>query len=92
MSLPINWTTTARADYASLLKQIEDTYGLETVLEKSEEVIDTIEQFPDGFQKFEHDLNLRRAVISKQTSIIYRIRQTDIQILYFWDNRKGAIE
>jgi len=31
---------------------------------------------------------IRKAVISPQTALLYRILETQIQLLYFWDNRQ----
>ena len=93
MSLPVIWTPNAQSEYADLLNEIEATYGLEVVLkflDKAEKVVDTIEAYPNSFPLFDIEPTTRKAVITKQTSLIYQVFETETYLLYFWDNRRGG--
>ena len=95
MSLPVIWSATARSDYADLLKYVEKNYGIDAalkILDKVEELVEAIETFPQGFPESKEKPNFRKAVITKQTSLIYRVSDLDVLLLYFWDNRREDIE
>ena len=90
MNLPIIWAPGTRQQYADLLKYIETEFGLEAALkflEKAEKKIDTISLFPNSSPKSKHFSYFRKAVISKQTSVYYDVRETEIHIMFFKDNR-----
>jgi len=76
MSLPIIWAPGTRQQYADLLKFIE----------KAEKKFDTISLFPNSSPKSTHFSYFRKAVISKQTSVYYDVRETEIHIMFFKDN------
>lgn len=49
--------------------------------------IDTIKMMPNAFPLSESFPGCRKCVVSKQTSIYYRIQHSGIQIVTVWDNR-----
>ena len=34
---------------------------------------------------------VRKATITKQTSVLYQVSKTHIEILFFWDNRQDPV-
>ncbi|MEN0047751.1 MAG: type II toxin-antitoxin system RelE/ParE family toxin [Bacteroidota bacterium] len=89
----IVWSPASKDEYAELLSYIESELGLEAALkflDKTEMVIKTIETFPLSFPTSEVKPEIRKAVITKQTSLLYRIHKNNIQLLHFWDNRRGS--
>ena len=34
---------------------------------------------------------VRKAIITKQTSVLYKVNKTHIEILFFWDNRQEPV-
>ncbi|MEM8525685.1 MAG: type II toxin-antitoxin system RelE/ParE family toxin [Bacteroidota bacterium] len=87
------WSPTSKDEYAELLGYIELEFGLEAALkflDKTEAIIETIETFPSSFPASEVKPEIRKAVITKQTSLLYRIQKDNIQLLHFWDNRRGS--
>ncbi|NJN78514.1 MAG: hypothetical protein HC803_09505, partial [Saprospiraceae bacterium] len=70
----LKWTPIAREDYASLLLFIETNYGRDKVLnflEKTENILQRILEFPRIYPISNQRKNIRKAVISKQTSLYY---------------------
>lgn len=59
-------------------------------VEKTYKVIDFISIHPYMFQATQVE-NVRKAVITKQTSVVYKIYPDHIEILFFWDNRQDAV-
>lgn len=92
MSLLVKWSPASKDEFADLLNYVEVHFGLDAalkLLDKTERVIDNISEQPELFPASEKSPAIRKAVITKQTSLFYRIRPTGIQLLHFWDNRKN---
>ena len=91
MSLPIIWSPRATDDYAKLLARVEQDFGLEAalkLLDSMENLLSLITENPELFP-YSKTKNIRKAIISKQTSLFYRIEEEYIQLLHFWDNRQN---
>ncbi|MCO6475440.1 MAG: type II toxin-antitoxin system RelE/ParE family toxin [Phaeodactylibacter sp.] len=91
MSLPVIWAPSAEDEYAALLKYVEQHFGLDAALElldTTEKLLEEIAAFPKMFPASEKRKDIRKAIISKQTSLFYRISQDQVQVLYIWDNRQ----
>jgi plasmid stabilization system protein ParE len=85
------WSPNAKEEYAQLLKYIEQWYGTNAALhflEQVDKIIGSIEIFPYAFPTSHKVPNFRKAVITKQASIFYKINNKTIEILHFWDNRQ----
>lgn len=92
MKLPVNWTKVAKEDFAILLEEIESQFGLDAALntmEKVEEILEKIAEFPLMFPPSSTYPSNHKAVISKQTSLIYQVENEEITLLLFWDNRQN---
>lgn len=92
MSLPITWSPASKDEYANLLQYVETNFGLDAALELldiTDQVIDNISQHPKMYPASEKAPTIRKAVLTKQTSLFYRISNHDIQLLHFWDNRRN---
>jgi plasmid stabilization system protein ParE len=86
----IVWSDYAKEDYAQILNFLQDNFGVNTALvflDKTEKIVEQIEIFPLSFPLSEQNPRLHKAVINKNTSLLYRIRQDEIELLFFWDNR-----
>ncbi len=91
MNLPIIWAPSARDEYAVLLEYVERNFGLDAalkLLDETEKLLEGIAAFPGMFPASDKRKDIRKAVVSKQTSLFYRISQDQIQILHVWDNRQ----
>ena len=91
MNLPIIWAPSARDEYAVLLEYVERNFGLDAALElldTTEKLLEGIAAFPGMFPASDKRKDIRKAVVSKQASLFYRISPDQIQILHVWDNRQ----
>ena len=87
------WSLAAEDELIALLDYIETLYGslaAVDVLEKVERMQEQLEQFPELYPKSFYHEGLRKAVVSKQFSLLYVIHLQEVKILYVWDNRKSA--
>ena len=91
MSLPVIWSPASREEYAEILQYVNSEFGTDAalrVMDKIEATIEHIASFPRAYPFSEIRPDIHKAVISPQTSLLYRIAETQIQLLHFWDNRQ----
>lgn len=92
MSLLVKWSPASKDEFADLLNYVETEFGLDAalkLLDKTDNVIDNISQNPALYPSSDKFPTIRKAVITKQTSLFYRITYAEIQLLHFWDNRRN---
>jgi plasmid stabilization system protein ParE len=90
MSMPVVWSPSALEEYSLILEYVEENWGLEAalnLLDATDQIISQIQEFPNLFPSSKKK-DIRKAVVSKQTSLIYRVTEEQIQILHLWDNRQ----
>jgi plasmid stabilization system protein ParE len=94
----VNFTLTfsrqAKETYAAIQSQLNNRWG-QTVLEKFEKktvkTLDLILQSPLMFKSITDHPNIRKGLIHKNCSVFYEVKATEIEILFFWDNRQDPI-
>ena len=80
-------------DFKIMLDEILNMYlqcsplYVRKILKEINLAFEILEKFPYLMQTFPSNNNLRRYVIHKRFSILYRIDNNEIDILYFIDNR-----
>ena len=57
-------------------------------MSKAEKVILLIAENPFMYKVTTIDKTVRIALISKQTSLFYQVKDESIDLLFFWDNRQ----
>jgi plasmid stabilization system protein ParE len=57
---------------------------------KTYKVLDTIAQQPFLFKAYQEN-DVRKGLITKHTSVVYRVHSERVEILFFWDNRQEPI-
>lgn len=94
MSLNIFYTPTARETLISLYNFIYGKFGSRSAdkfLLKAERTIALISAQPFMFKTSAVDQEVRIALITKQCSLFYVVRDSSIHLLFFWDNRQEPI-
>lgn len=89
--MKISWTTEAEISYFNILDYLLYKWGLIEVrkfVEKTDFVLSQITKTPNMFKKSKSK-DIRIGFISKQTSLFYRIKKDEIELLTFWDNRQN---
>ncbi len=93
MSLPIRWSPNAVEDLSNTLTYVEAHFGVEAALaliEKIETTTALITEFPEMYVRSVQHPDLRRAVMTRQTALIYRIFSDAIEILHVQDTRQDT--
>jgi len=87
----IQYPDKANKDLLALYLYLQQEWGIKTVdkLDKKiEKTLDLIAETPEMYPPSAYRNNTRRCVISKQTSIYYRIRPKAIEVLTIFDMRQ----
>jgi plasmid stabilization system protein ParE len=91
MSLEIRFTPEAEDTFASVAVQLQAKWGEKFVIalqEKISKVNDIISDDPYIYPATGTNINVRKCVLHKNCSMIYRVNDTHIDIICFWDNRQ----
>jgi len=88
----IIWSPKSRENFLDILGYLQDEWGRGKAMdfmEKTDVVLEKITVYPLMYPKTEKRDNLRRAVITKQTSLTYEVMEESIELVAFYDNRRG---
>lgn len=94
MSLQVFYTPRSKETLTSVHDFIHDKFGLKSANQfvlKAEKIVSLIVDQPFMFKASTIDYNVRVGFISKQTSLFYRVTDTSIHLLFFWDNRQEPV-
>ncbi|HNZ72027.1 MAG TPA: type II toxin-antitoxin system RelE/ParE family toxin [Prolixibacteraceae bacterium] len=89
----IVWTPEAVKTYHSLVQYLALEWGnlsKTKFLNEVELVVDLISRNPRMFKRSTRYENIRIGYLSKQCSLIYRIKPDEIELLLFWGNRQDS--
>ncbi|MBC8053117.1 MAG: type II toxin-antitoxin system RelE/ParE family toxin [Sphingobacteriaceae bacterium] len=90
MSLPVVFSPSARKSFLSIIKNIQEKWGKKSSEKFKSLAVKTLKNLslqPNMFKASSLAHNIRRGIISKQTSFYYQIYPDKIEILFFVDNR-----
>ncbi|WP_192822634.1 type II toxin-antitoxin system RelE/ParE family toxin [Rufibacter sp. LB8] len=92
MNYQVFWTEEALANVESIIQYISSTWMEREVLNfkrKLSEQINIISRFPNVFPASTFAPRLRKAVLTKQTTIFYEVKEQAIYIVYLFDSRQN---
>lgn len=97
MKREIRWSKTARQSYLDILLYIQDNWGDERAIKfsrKVESILASVKNTPFMFPATSIGPNkkIRRCVVSKQSSLYYKVEEKTIDLLTFYDNRRDLLE
>jgi plasmid stabilization system protein ParE len=90
MALKIRWAQEARSTYDNVLRYLKENWTDKEIarfVAKTSSILTVISHQPYLFKESNHK-KVRKAVINKQNSLFYLVRDTEIYLLSFWDNRR----
>ncbi len=93
MALTINWSDGAIADFKQITQFINKRWSEKEAIDfvlKAESVIkvNSIQPYLYPVSGFNQ---IRKAIITKQTSVYYLIQEQEIHLITFWDNRQNPV-
>jgi plasmid stabilization system protein ParE len=92
MDYKLIWTYEAINNLEEILDYLITNWSQKEVIQfkyKLSKQIDLILQFPTMFPASEYNSELRKAVLSKQTTLFYQIKGNQIFIVYLFVNAKN---
>ena len=90
MPYPVRYSTRSYIEYEEILDYLSDNFGIAIAAKVDmyfEEIIDQIAINPKLFPYSEKNKNLRRCVISSQTTLYYRFTGEYVELASFRGNR-----
>jgi len=90
MASVISWTPEAEFTFNNIIEYLNAEWSEKEVrnfVRKTINILELIAEYPNLF-KASKKKNIRIGLITKQISIIYRVKKNKIQLLSFWDNRQ----
>jgi len=94
MRFEVYYTPTAKTTLKAVYSFIEIKFGERVAtrfLKKAEKTISLIAKNPLMFKALINDSPVRVGLITKQCSLFYRVTNSTIELLYFWDNRQEPL-
>jgi plasmid stabilization system protein ParE len=93
MNLEVRWTTEAEFTFDHIVSFIQDQWGIKSsdkFINKTKNILLNISRQPFLFPESGIE-NVRKAVITKQSSVFYEIHPNHIMLVSFWDNRQDPL-
>ncbi|MGV3546550.1 MAG: type II toxin-antitoxin system RelE/ParE family toxin [Pedobacter sp.] len=87
------WSPEAEETFDSIISFIIDNWGISAsnkFIRKTKKLLVSIALMPEMFPETTFS-NVRKAVITSQSSVFYEVREEEIWLLYFWDNRQEKL-
>lgn len=94
MALNINWTAEAKQTYGHILEYLQEEWStkeVEAFIKRTEALLLIISTQPYIFKASAYK-QIRQAVIGKQNSLFYLVKNDEIFLLTFWDNRLNPVK
>jgi len=88
------WSPECEEDYTNILRYLNDVWGVNAALnfmEKTERTLEYLAQTPFMFEAVNRQ-QIRRVVINKATSLYYYVSNDQVELLYFWNNRRNPAD
>ena len=92
MSFKVRWSPRAKADIENHLNYLERNWGQKvtlSLLERIEEILQTISENPELYSFFEEKLSIHRCVVTSQIVLYYRVKEETVELITFWDTRQN---
>lgn len=91
MKREIVWSPRARNDYFQLLEYLIAEWGATSAGKFQDSLIVILEhiaQRPEMYQRSRKQKNIRRCVLSKHTTLFYRVQKEKIELITLFDTRQ----
>lgn len=93
MTKSIEWSPRAKNDYLNILNFLEEQWGEKIIKrfdDRLQHVLKLISESPEIYPASKKAEYVRKCVLSKQTSLYYRINLEKIEIITLFDNRQDS--
>ena len=94
MSLEVKFSPRAEKTFEDIVIQLRNQWGEKFVNKFKDKVsrsLEIISLTPFIYPIAKENEELRKCVLHKNCSMLYRIKNDIIEVLYFWDNRQDPL-
>jgi plasmid stabilization system protein ParE len=94
MSFKIKFTPEAEETYDALSTQLRERWGDRFVIkfeDKISKCLDTISNTPYLYPVADERTEIRKCILHKNCSMLYKVYQDTVVIVCFWDNRQEPL-
>lgn len=94
MNYDVIFTPEAEDTYESVVFQLSERWSNKFVLEFEnhlEEVLEILERSPFMYPVFEETMQIRRVILHKNCSLLYKVTGNKVLVVCFWDNRQSPM-
>lgn len=94
MGLPIRFSFESEETFKVIIQQLQERWGEAFVIKLKAKVIKNLKSIsknPYLYAIADEEREIRKCVLHSNCSMFYKITETQIMILYFWDNRQQPI-
>jgi len=91
-SYKLRWSEESIRNLEDILDYLHENWTEKVITDFKENLnkqLDLICRFPFIFPRSEYQKRLRKAVLSKQTTIFYEVKNNNIFIAYIFDNKQN---
>ncbi len=91
MKREIIWSYRAEKDYLQLIDYLIKKWGLASAKKVNAHLMAILDQIalqPEMFQRSLKNKTIRKCVLSKQTSLYYRVKKNKVELITIFDNRQ----
>ena len=92
MNKTLIWSPKSRDNFLDILGYIQDEWGIKKAtdfIDRTDVILEKITVYPLMYPASKSNKNLRQAVVTKQTSLTYEIRDDAVELIEFYDNRRN---
>lgn len=94
MALNIKWTKEAKDTFEKILIYLNEEWSVKEVenfISRTENILSIISQQPYLYKASAYK-EIRQAVIGKQNSLFYLVKNDEVFLLTFWDTRQNPVK
>ena len=87
----ISWTNEAKRDLSLIINYLETNWSereIRRFFQRLEQTLETILQSPQLYKLVDKRKNVRKCLLSKQTSIYFKVEDDKIFLITLFDNRQ----
>lgn len=92
MALKIQWTKRAEKSFDKIVEYLQEEWSeasAKKFVRKTDKLLGQVAENPEMCPSIEGKEEVRKGVITSQTSVFYRVMDDFIRLITFWDNRKN---
>lgn len=84
----------AIVSFHAIKEQIDERFGQKEMQKFEKRILKTlnlISKFPQSFEFITNSSSVHKGFVHKNCSLFYQVKESSIEVLFFWDNRQEPL-